>query len=107
MNSCEESLFPHLWEEKVEPLLWSLVDANEQEELVHKMSTKLEGLSQSFFEIPKTCESPSRWSAATLEMSVRLSFCRLISNSIILKSSFYCTACTFDQLLTHILVFFN
>ena len=33
------------------------------------MAHKLEGLPQSFFEIPKGCESPSRWSAAALEMA--------------------------------------
>lgn len=36
---------------------------------VDKMAHKLEGLPQSFFEIPKGCESPSRWSAAALEMA--------------------------------------
>ena len=69
MKSCEESLFPHLWENQVLPLLSSLVDPIEEEALVHKMSTQLEGLPQSFFEIPIGCESPSRWSAAALEMA--------------------------------------
>jgi hypothetical protein len=69
MRSCEESLFPHLWEDNIVTLLTSLVDPLEESALVTKMSTKLEGLPQSFFEIPIGCESPSRWSAATLEMA--------------------------------------
>ena len=69
MKSCEESLFPHLWEEQVVPLLSQLVDPKEEQDLVEKMSSQLEGLPQSFFEIPKGCESPSRWSAAALEMA--------------------------------------
>jgi hypothetical protein len=71
MKACEESLLPMLWDTHIERLISGMVDAKSQDELalVAKMRNRLEGLPQSFFDIPEMYDSPSRWSAAALEMS--------------------------------------
>ena len=71
MKACEESLLPLLWDTHIEQLISGIVDAKSGDEaaLVAKMRNKLEGLPQSFFGIPEMYNSPSRWSAAALEMS--------------------------------------
>ena len=71
MKACEESLLPMLWDTHIERLISGMVDAKSQDELalVAKMRNRLEGLPQSFFDITEMYDSPSRWSAAALEMS--------------------------------------